>query len=67
LTFYQQKGSKGVKIHRKSINTHKDKIRGITCRSKPYPMKERVMKIRQLNQGWDHYFKLSEAKSIFEA
>jgi hypothetical protein len=66
FTFYHKKGEKGISVHRKSIATYKDKIRQITCRSKPYAMKERMMQIRQLNQGWGSYFKLSEAKSVFE-
>jgi len=65
FTFYHKKGSKGISVHRKSISTYKDKIRVITCRSKPYAMEERLLQIRQLNQGWGNYFKLSEAKSVF--
>jgi hypothetical protein len=29
-------------------------------------MSLRLERIRQLNTGWGHYFKLSEAKSVFE-
>ncbi len=67
FTFYHKKGEKGISVHRKSISAYKDKIRAITCRSKPYAMEERMMQIRQLNQGWGNYFKLSEAKSVFVA
>jgi RNA-directed DNA polymerase len=66
FTFYHKKGEKGISVHRKSIAAYKDKIRQITCRSKPYAMEERMMQIRQLNQGWGNYFKLSEAKSVFD-
>jgi RNA-directed DNA polymerase len=66
FTFYHKKGEKGISVHRKSIAAYKDKIRLVTCRSKPYPMEERMMQIRQLNYGWGNYFKLSEAKSVFE-
>jgi group II intron reverse transcriptase/maturase len=65
FTFYHKKEEKGISVHRKSIATYKDKIRAITSRSKPYPMEERMMQIRTLNQGWGNYFKLSEAKSMF--
>lgn len=65
FTFYHKKGCKGISVHRKSISTYKDKIRAITCRSKPYAMEERLMQIGRLNQGWGNYFKLSEAKSVF--
>lgn len=66
FTFYHKKGEKGISVHRKSIGTYKEKIRQITCRSKPYAMEERMMQIRKLNQGWGNYFKLSEAKSVFD-
>ena len=66
FTFYHKKGEKGISIHRKSIAAYKDKIRAITCRSKPYAMEERMMQIRRLNYGWGNYFKLSEAGSVFE-
>ena len=67
FTFYHKKGEKGISVHRKSIAAYKDKVRAITCRSKPYAMEERMMQIRQLNHGWGNYFKLSEAKSVFAA
>jgi group II intron reverse transcriptase/maturase len=67
FTFYHQKGNKGITIHRKSIATYKEKIRIITNRSKPIRMEDRLLQIRQLNYGWGNYFKLSEAKSVFEA
>jgi group II intron reverse transcriptase/maturase len=66
FTFYHKKGEKGIGVHRKSIAGYKDKIRVITRRSKPYAMSMRLEQIRQLNTGWGHYFKLSEAKSVFE-
>jgi RNA-directed DNA polymerase len=66
FTFYHKKGEKGISVHRKSIAAYKDKIRLITCRSKPYPIEDRMMQIRRLNYGWGNYFKLSEAKTVFE-
>jgi group II intron reverse transcriptase/maturase len=65
FTFYHKKGEKGISVHKKSIAGYKDKIRAITCRSKPYSIGLRMERIRQLNTGWGHYFKLSEAKSLF--
>jgi group II intron reverse transcriptase/maturase len=66
FTFYHQKGKKGISIHRKSLASYKEKIRMITKRSKPIDMEDRLLQIRQLNYGWGNYFKLSEAKSVFE-
>lgn len=66
FTFYHMKGGKGISVHCKSIVAYKDKVRGITCRSKPYSMMQRLNRLGQLNYGWGHYFKLSDAKSVFE-
>lgn len=66
FTFYHRKGEKGISIHRKSLASYKDKIRAITCRSKPYSMPLRLARLRQLNYGWGNYFKLGEAKTVFE-
>jgi hypothetical protein len=66
FTFYRKKEGKAITVHRKSIAAYKEKIRLVTCRSKPYPMEERMMQIRRLNYEWGNYFKLSEAKSVFE-
>lgn len=67
FTFYHKKEGKGIIVHPKSKATYKDKIRSITNSSKPYPMEDRLMQIRQLNHGWGNYFKLSEAKTVFAA
>jgi RNA-directed DNA polymerase len=66
FTFYHKKGEKGISVHRKSIAAYKEKIRLITCRSKPYTMEQRMMEIRRLNYGWGNYFKLSETRTVFE-
>jgi RNA-directed DNA polymerase len=66
FTFYHKKEEKGIIVHPKSKAAYKDKIRVITNSSKPYPMEERLMQIRRLNYGWGNYFKLSEAKTVFE-
>jgi group II intron reverse transcriptase/maturase len=66
FTFYHKKGEKGISVHRKSIAAYKDKIRAITCRSKPYSISVRMERVRQLNQGWGHYFKLSDTRKLFE-
>lgn len=66
FTFYHKKGEKGLSVHRKSIESYKVKIRAITCRSKPYSISMRMEQVRQLNQGWGHYFKLSDSRKLFE-
>jgi len=66
FTFYHRKGEKGISVHRKSIDTYKTRIRTLTGSTNGWSMCKRLEQIRQFNQGWGHYFKLSEAKSVFE-
>ena len=66
FTFYHKKGEKGISVHRKSMAGYKDKVREITTRSQPHAMSYRIGQLNKLNMGWGHYFKLSEAKSVFE-
>ena len=66
FTFYHKKGEKGLSVHRKSIESYKAKIRAITCRSRPCSISMRTEQVRQLNQGWGHYFKLSDSRKLFE-
>lgn len=66
FTFYHKKEGKGIIVHPKSAASYRDKIRAITNTRRPYPMEERMMRIRELNHGWGNYFKLSEAKTVFE-
>ncbi len=65
FTFYHRKGEKGISVHRKSIDTYKKRIRTLTASTNGWSMSLRLVQIRELNQGWGHYFKLSEAKSVF--
>lgn len=66
FTFYHRKGEKGISVHRKSILSYKGRIRKITASANGRSMSMRLQEIGQLNMGWGHYFKLSEAKSVFE-
>ncbi|MBT1712469.1 group II intron reverse transcriptase/maturase [Fulvivirgaceae bacterium PWU5] len=66
FTFYHRKGEKGISVHRKSRDAYKEKIRTITASTNGWSMSMRLNQIRQLNMGWGHYFKLGEAKSVFD-
>jgi len=66
FTFHHRKGEKGLSVHGKSIASYKDKIRAITSGNVPCSMQVRFEQISQLNRGWGHYFKLSDAKSVFQ-
>jgi RNA-directed DNA polymerase len=65
-SFYYRNGEKRLKIAKSSIAKYKSKVREITSRSKPYAMYKRYEMLGKLNRGWVQYFKLNEAKSLFE-
>ena len=65
-SFYRKKGEKGLNIAKSSIRKYKDKVRGITSRSRPIAMYKRYDMLRKLNRGWYNYFKLTESRSVLE-
>lgn len=59
FSFYQTKGKIEIRIHPKSIEKFKDKIREITSRSNAMSMETRFLKLRQVIRGWVNYFKIA--------
>ena len=64
FSFYQTKGKVEIRIHPKSIEKFKDKIREITSRSNAMSMETRFLKLRQVIRGWVNYFKIANMKRI---
>lgn len=64
FSFYQSKGKVEIRIHPKSIEKFKDKIREITSRSNAMSMETRFLKLRQVIRGWVNYFKIANMKRI---
>lgn len=62
--FYINKGEGRLKIHPKSIQKLKDKIREITGRSNGKGIQERKDRLNQVVRGWTNYFKLADARNI---
>jgi group II intron reverse transcriptase/maturase len=63
-SFYIYRGEGRLRIHPKSIQKLKDKIREVTGRSNGMGTEERRTKINQVVRGWTNYFKLADAKSM---
>lgn len=63
-SFYIYKGEGRLRIHPKSIQKLKDKIREVTGRSNGMGIEERRTKLNQIVRGWTNYFKLADAKSL---
>ena len=66
-TFYKTKGECRFRVHPKSINKLKDKIRMVTARSNGMSIEGRKSKLNQITRGWVQYFKLADMKTIMQS
>jgi|GEM_PF-1157602 len=62
--FYIYKGEGRLRIHPKSIQKLKDKIREITRISNGMGIQERKDRLNQVVRGWTNYFKLVDARNL---
>jgi group II intron reverse transcriptase/maturase len=60
FTFYQWYGKIGIRVHDKSVNRLKNKVREITSRSNAWDMEYRMKRLRQVITGWLNYFGIAE-------
>ncbi|MGI5853051.1 MAG: group II intron reverse transcriptase/maturase [Bacillota bacterium] len=63
-SFYIYRGEGRLRIHPKSTQKLKDKIREVTGRSNGMGIEERRTKLNQIVRGWTNYFKLADAKNL---
>jgi len=63
FSFYTRQEEIRVRIHPRSIERVKEKIRFITSRSNAWSMEFRYLKLRQLIIGWVSYFRLADLKT----
>ncbi|MCG1025864.1 MULTISPECIES: group II intron reverse transcriptase/maturase [Dehalobacter] len=63
-SFYIYRGEGRLRIHPRSIQKLKDKIREVTGRSNGMGIEERRIKLNQAVRGWTNYFKLADARSL---
>jgi len=62
--FYPSKDGIKLRVHPKSINKMKTKVKYITGRSRGYGYEILKTKLRQFITGWINYFKLADMKNI---
>lgn len=63
FSFYSKaKSQAGIRIHLKSIQRVKDKVRKLTSRSNAMSMEERMKRLSRLITGWTSYFRLADMK-----
>lgn len=64
FTFYQWYGKIGIRVHEKSINKFKNKVKEITSRSNSLNMEYRMKRLRQVITGWLNYFGIADISRI---
>lgn len=65
-SFYIHKGEGRLRIHPKSVQKFKDKIREVTRRSNGMGVEARKIRLNQVVRGWMNYFKLADAKNLIQ-
>lgn len=63
FSFYFSKGVAQIRIHEKSYDKFKSKVKEITNRNKGISMEYRLFKLNQITVGWINYFGIAKAKS----
>jgi RNA-directed DNA polymerase len=64
--FYFYKNGCGIRIHRKSVEKMRAKIRELTSRSNGWGNERRKESLRQFITGWLNYFRLADMKNLME-
>lgn len=63
-SFYQRDGEGRLRIHPKSVQKMKAKLKELTSRSNGWSYKRRKQALRQYIVGWVNYFKLADMKTL---
>ena len=66
-TFYRYKGKCRFRVHQKSVEKMKNKIRELTDRNKGISNAVRERKYQEYVQGWVEYFRLADMKGLLKA
>lgn len=64
-TFYNHKGYR-FRIHPKSVEKMKKKLRELTARNNGWSNEYRILKLQQYTRGWANYFKLADMKQVMQ-
>ncbi|WP_207670765.1 group II intron maturase-specific domain-containing protein [Clostridium sp. AWRP] len=66
FSFYRGKGEYRIRIHEKSLNRFKAKLKKLTSRSNAMNMEYRFLKLKQAIVEWVNYFAIVNMKSILK-
>lgn len=64
--FYRHKGKCRFRVHPKSIEKMKNRLRELTTRGNKWSNPEREEKLRKYTTGWINYFRLADMKNLME-
>lgn len=64
-TFYNHKGIR-FRVHSKSVEKMKNKLRELTDRNNAWSNEYRIQKLQQFIRGWVNYFKLADMKKLMK-
>ncbi len=64
FSFYYKKDGVGIRVHPKSVEKLKRKMKEITGRSNAKSMWQRMLKLRQAITGWVNYFSIADMGSL---
>lgn len=67
FSFYRYKREVGVRVHPKSVQRFKEKVKAITSRSSGKSMEYRKEKLNQLITGWVNYFGMADMKKLLQS
>jgi RNA-directed DNA polymerase len=67
FTFISMCGQTKIRIHHKTIQRFKDRVRELTSRNSGKSIYQIIEKLNEYLRGWWNYFRLTEARYIFKA
>ena len=60
------KGRAGIRIHEKSIDRFKNRIRELTRRNQGCSLEQMLQKLRQYTTGWLNYYAVADMKEFMQ-
>jgi group II intron reverse transcriptase/maturase len=64
FSFYHKKDGIGIRVHPKPVKKFKDKLRDVTGRSNAMSINDRILKLKQIINGWVNYFKIADMAKL---
>ncbi len=66
FSFYKRKGEVHIRVAKRSLERFRDKLRGLTKRTRSGKLEEVIEAINQYTMGWIAYYRLADTPRVFE-